>query len=139
MGGLDYRPVSILVRVLAALCVLSACTQPTTSARPPDAPQSYVLALLPRDGAQTVITNEVQARLLREPPLSGKVASHGAGGSDLYSLKFEGNCGGNADLVEAVRQIALAHGASETSCVSADIFSPGEPIVFKRAPLAAPR
>ena len=114
----------------AFLALVSCSTAPSPS--PASAEQSLVLARLPDDAGQAAIMDAVQERLQKHPEWAAKVASHGKGATGVYALTFNGACREEAALVTEVETTARLFGATETSCVSASSFAPGEPVEFRR-------
>lgn len=122
------RRLALSAFAAASLAACSPANVGQTAAPEPE--RSIVLVRLSADGRPDLLP-AVQERLVRQP-LSGRVTTHGYGPVDLYSLTFEGSCAGNADLVSVVVEVAREAGASDTSCVPASAFAPGEPLSFRR-------
>lgn len=111
-----------------ALLALASCS--TAPSPPPE--QSLVLARLPDDTGQVAIMDAVQESLRKHPEWAVKVASHGKGATGVYALTFNGACRNEVPLVTEVETTARRLGATETICVPASRFAPGEPVSFRR-------
>lgn len=120
------------LRTIGCVLLLTACVDKGVPTKAVARTERSILLAEIVNRADLDMVSQMQERLISGPALSGRVASQGWAGPNLFTVEFDGTCAAHDDLVAALGSVLRAEGATETSCVPAKVFRPGEPVTFRR-------